>query len=210
VLTSVVFAFETTRQPVGLLPLLAGCTASYLVSLFINRHSIMTEKLARRGVAVRTEYAMDYLSRVSVSTVGLRDVSTLSVNATVSEARDWLMSDTPLAAHRGFPIVDAEGLLTGVLTRREILAPSAQPTQLLSELIQRPPVVVFDHNTLRDAADLMVLEQVGRVPVVNRESPRRVVGILSRSDLLAAHAPRLREAREARRLRTLSSIARVG
>jgi chloride channel protein, CIC family len=70
--------------------------------------------------------------------------------------------------------------------------------------------VVFDHNTLRDAADQMVLEQVGRVPVVNREAPRRVVGILSRSDLLAAHGPRLREAREARRLRTLSSIAKVG
>jgi H+/Cl- antiporter ClcA len=210
VLTSVVFAFETTRQPVGLLPLLAGCTASYLVSLFINRHSIMTEKLARRGLTVRTEYAMDYLSRVPVSTVGLRDVSTLSGNATVNETREWLMSGTPRAAHQGFPIIDADGLLAGVLTRRDILAPSAKPTQLLSELIQRPPVVVFDHNTLRDAADQMVLEQVGRLPVVNREAPRRVVGILSRSDLLEAHEPRLREAREARRLRTLTSIARVG
>src|SRR5262245_14660507 len=210
VLTSVVFAFETTRQPVGLLPLLAGCTASYLVSLFINRHSIMTEKLARRGVTVRTEYAMDYLSRVTVSTVGLRDVSMLSVNTSVHEAREWLNSGAPRAAHQGFPIVDEQGLLAGVLTRRDILAPSATSTQRLADLIQRPPVVVFEHNTLREAADQMVLEQVGRLPVVNKEAPRRVVGILSRSDLLAAHAPRLREAREARRLRTLTSIARVG
>jgi H+/Cl- antiporter ClcA len=210
VLTSVVFAFETTRQPVGLLPLLAGCTASYLVSLFINRHSIMTEKLARRGVTVRTEYAMDYLSRVTVSTVGLRDVSMLSVDTSVHEAREWLRSGEPRAAHQGFPIVDEQGLLAGVLTRRDILAPSATATQRLADLIQRPPVVVFEHNTLREAADQMVIEQVGRLPVVSKEAPRRVVGILSRSDLLAAHAPRLREAREARRLRTLTSIARVG
>ena len=210
VLTAVVFAFETTRQPVGLLPLLAGCTASYLVSLFINRHSIMTEKLARRGVTVRTEYAMDYLSRVTVSTVGLRDVSTLSVNTSVDQAREWLRSGEPRAAHQGFPIVDEQGLLAGVLTRRDILAPSATATQRLADLIQRPPVVVFEHNTLREAADQMVIEQVGRLPVVTKDAPRRVVGILSRSDLLAAHAPRLREAREARRLRTLTSIARVG
>src|SRR6185503_10814427 len=36
-LASVVFAFETTRQPVGLLPLLAGCTAAYLTAIFLNR-----------------------------------------------------------------------------------------------------------------------------------------------------------------------------
>jgi H+/Cl- antiporter ClcA len=55
-LASVVFAFETTRQPVGLLPLLGGCTASFLVSALSMRHSIMTEKLARRGAPVPSEY----------------------------------------------------------------------------------------------------------------------------------------------------------
>jgi H+/Cl- antiporter ClcA len=47
-LASVVFAFETTRQPLGLLPLLGGCTAAYLVSCLMMENTIMTEKLARR------------------------------------------------------------------------------------------------------------------------------------------------------------------
>jgi H+/Cl- antiporter ClcA/CBS domain-containing protein len=209
VLTSVVFAFETTRQPVGLLPLLAGCTASYLASLLVNRHSIMTEKLARRGLAVRTEYAMDYLSRVPVSLAGVRDVVTLRAATTAGEAREWLVSNGAGASHQGFPIVDDAGQLVGVLTRRDILVPGIETMRTLAELIQRPPVVVFEDNTLRDAADQMVLEQVGRVPVVRRDDPRRVIGILSRSDLLAAHAPRLREAREARRLRTFPSVGRL-
>jgi CBS domain-containing protein len=203
VLASVVFAFETTRQPVGLLPLLVGCTAAFLVSLFINRHSIMTEKLARRGVSLRTEYALDYLSRVRAGDVGCRDVVTLRAETTVAEAIAW-MDTGDGASHQGFPIVDADSLLVGLLTRRDILASRNEPGRRLADLIRRAPVVVFEHHTLRDAADQMVLEHVGRVPIVRADNPRQIVGILSRSDLLTAHAPRLKEAREVRRVRSIT------
>jgi len=161
----------------------------------------MTEKLVRRGVSVHTEYSVDYLSRVFVEAVGLRDVVTLRIDTTVHDARTWFAGGGAKAGHQGFPIVDTDGLLVGVLTRRDILSATAAPERRLGDLIHRPPVVVFDDSTLRDAADQMVLEEVGRVPVVRRDAPRRVIGILSRSDLLAAHAPRLKEAREARRTR---------
>jgi H+/Cl- antiporter ClcA len=55
-LTSVVFAFETTGRPLTILPLLLGCTAAYLMSIRLNPESIMTQKLARRGTAVPREY----------------------------------------------------------------------------------------------------------------------------------------------------------
>src|SRR5262249_23942401 len=45
-LASVVFAFETTRQPIGLLPLLGGSAAAYLISCLAMKNSIMTEKIA--------------------------------------------------------------------------------------------------------------------------------------------------------------------
>src|SRR5215467_3184504 len=208
VLASVVFAFETTRQPVGLLPLLVGCTAAFLVSLLVNRHSIMTEKLARRGVSVRTEYALDYLSRVRAGDVGTKEVVTLRADATVAEAMTWMDNGADGASHQGFPIVDNDDLLVGMLTRRDIVRARDEPHRRLSELIRRAPVVVFEHHTLRDAADQMVLEHVGRVPIVRRDDPRRIVGILSRSDLLTAHAPRLKEAREVRRVRSIAPIIR--
>jgi len=44
---------------------------------------------------------------------------------------------------------------------------------------------------LREAADHMVRSGVGRLPVVSREAPRVVTGIVSRSDLLSAHEDRL-------------------
>jgi predicted transcriptional regulator len=91
-------------------------------------------------------------------------------------------------------VVDANGLLVGVVTRRDFFHPDASPDAAIETLIKRPPVVVFDDSTLRDAADQMVLERVGRLPVVRRSDPRRIVGIISRSDLLSAHQDRLNAA----------------
>ncbi len=200
-LASVVFAFETTRQPVGLLPLLIGCSTAYFVALLLNRHSIMTEKLARRGVTLRAEYSLDYLSRIRTEDAAARDVVTLRDDAVVGEVREWLRTGAGGASHQGFPVVDAEGGLVGVLTRPDITAPAEAADAPLASLIRRPPVVVFADQSLRDAADQMVLQHVGRLPVVRRDRPREVIGMISRSDLLSAHAPRLREAREMRRVR---------
>ncbi len=198
-LTSIVFAFETTRQPVGLLPLLVGCTAAYLAALLLTRHSIMTEKLARRGAAVRTEYEADHLAHVTARDAASVAVVSLCAADALADVRAWLDSDES-AAHQGFPVLDAAGLLVGVVTRRDLLAGPdivLDGPNRVGDVICRAPAVVFADSSLRDAVDLMVTEGVGRLPVVERASPRRVVGILSRSDILAAHAPRLAAGRRA-------------
>ena len=184
-LASVVFAFETTLQPLGLLPLLAGCTAGYLVSALLMRNTIMTEKLARRGVRVPSEYHADYLDRIQVADACTREVKTLRADATVADAREMLET------HQGFPVIDSTGHLIGVITRRDYAGKAAETR--IGDLVQHPPSIVFLDNSLRDAADHMVRENVGRLPVVTREDPGRVIGIITRSDLLSAHARRLRE-----------------
>lgn len=206
-LTSVVFAFETTRQPLGLLPLLAGCTASYLVALLLNRHSIMTEKLARRGASLRTDYAVDFLSQVLVRDVATRDVVTVRATDTIAEARTSISNVPANATHQGFPVLSDSGRVLGMLMRKELFDPARDATEQVLQAIRRAPIVVFEDNTLRDAADQMVNEKVGRLPVVERESPYRLVGILSRSDLLSAHGPRIDAARRVQEARTLASWA---
>ena len=202
-LASVVFAFETTRQPLGLLPMLIGCAAAYLVSLRLSRYSIMTEKLARRGASVRPEYAVDHLTHVLVRDVALRAVVTLRADDELALVRAWLAAGADGATHQGFPVLDADGRLVGVVTRRDLLDPVHDDGAPLRTVVRRPPVVVYDDNTLRDAADQMVVERVGRLPVVRRGADREVIGIVSRSDLLAAHAPRLEAAHRVRPVRRL-------
>jgi H+/Cl- antiporter ClcA/CBS domain-containing protein len=190
-LAAIVFTFEITRQPFGLLPLLAGGTAAYFASLLISRNSIMTEKLARRGATVRVEYTADYLAQCLVRDVALPDVVSLRTSQTLGEVRRWLTSGAKGSTHQGFPVLDDAGLLAGVLTRRDLIGSDRDEAALLASLIRRVPVVVFSDNTLRDAADQMVRAGVGRLPVLERGMARRVVGMISRSDLLGAHAGRL-------------------
>lgn len=207
-LTSVVFAFETTHQLAGLLPLLAGCSAAYLVSLLLGRNSIMTEKLARRGASVQTEYTADPLAQTRVREVltaaGRGAVVTLGADDALGTVRAWIASGATGASHQGFPVVDAAGRLTGVVTRRDLLDPAHNTARPVGDVVRRAAAVIYPDSTLRDAGDRMVQEGVGRLPVVEREAPGRVIGIITRSDLLAAHAPRLRAARvEPRRRRAV-------
>jgi CBS domain-containing protein len=190
-LAAIVFTFEITRQPLGVLPLLAGGTAAYFVSLLLSRNSIMTEKLARRGATVRVEYTADYLAQRLVRDVELGEVVALRASDSLRDVRAWLASAAPGSSHQGFPLVDSRDQLVGVLTRRDLVGSTVDVSTPLSALVRRPPVVVFTDNSLRDAADQMVRAGVGRLPVVEREAPRTVVGMLSRSDLLGAHAGRL-------------------
>ena len=193
-LASVVFAFEATRQPAGLLPLLGGCTGAYLISLRTMKETIMTERLARRGTPVITEYSADYLARVLVEDRATKHVVTIGADHTIGAIRRWLAgAESP--SHQGFPVVEENGKLIGVLTRRDILDPKVAETTTARAVIHRPPVVVLAHHSLREAADLMVQAKVGRLPVVTDDGTRRVIGILSRSDVIAAHERRLDEGR---------------
>lgn len=195
-LASIVFAFETTHQTLGLLPLLGGCAAAYLISALLMENTINTEKLARHGARVVTDYAADYLDGVLVRDVCSSNVIALHSEDSIEEVRRWLDGPDYNAHHQGFPVVDAEDRLVGVVTRRDLLDSATDPRKLVREVIKREVAVVYDSSSLREAADHMVNNNVGRLPVVRADAPRTVVGILTRSDLLAAHRNRLRQAQK--------------
>jgi H+/Cl- antiporter ClcA/CBS domain-containing protein len=182
-LASVVFAFETTRQPLGLLPLLGGCGAAYLVSCGLMKHSIMTEKIARRGLRVPSEYSADWLEQVLVRDIALRPVVSLEAKLTVAEACAFIETT---ADHHGYPVLDDRDEVIGVITRRDLRHAAADAT--VEDVLTHEPVCVGPLASLREAADLMVRERIGRLPVVK---DGKLVGIVTRSDLLEGHRNRL-------------------
>ena len=177
-------AFETTYQTYGLLPLLAGCAASYLVATLAAKNSIMTEKIARMGIRALAEYLADPLEQVVVGDIASKPVVTLRTTQTVDSARRWLAVGSEKNKHQGFPIVDPNGHLVGVLTRRDLLDPRIGGGRELREILFRPPKFVYDDCTARQAANHMVNHNIGRLPVVMRSEPTRLIGIVTRSDIL--------------------------
>src|SRR5438445_11674691 len=71
-LASVVFAFETTRQPLGLLPLLSGCSGACLIPCLFMRNTIMTEKVGRPGPRVPVKFAADLRHQITAGVAGSR------------------------------------------------------------------------------------------------------------------------------------------
>jgi CIC family chloride channel protein len=192
-LASVVFAFETTGQQLGLLPLLAGCTVSYFVSSYFMKNTIMTEKIVRRGVHVPHEYSPDFLDTIPARQICNRTLVTISAFEKIESLLEKVNSGRIEYTHQGFPVIDEKNQLVGVITRRDFMNPNLPSALLVKDLIQRKPLTVFDHQTFRAAADVMTSQSVGRVVIVSKDAPLIPKGILTRSDLLAAHGPRLRQ-----------------
>lgn len=186
-LSCVVFAFEATRQPLGLLPLLGGCGAAYLLSCVMMRTSIMTEKIARRGRPIPAEYSADQLEQVLVRDVGMRSVVTLGGAQKVENVQAWLRSGAPETLHHGYPVVDEIGRVLGVVTQRDIYA-CRSGDQPVTALLSRSLIGIRPSASLREAADTMLRESIGRLPVIH---DGHLLGIVTRSDLLDGHESRL-------------------
>ena len=117
--TSIVFAFELTHDANVFLPLLVGSVIAHAFTVLTLRRSILTEKVARRGFHLSREYAVDPLEILFVREVMRSNVVVLPAEAKVGEILNSLHVNHP-HKQRLLPVVDTEGKLVGVLTRRDI------------------------------------------------------------------------------------------
>src|SRR5690606_5682924 len=104
------------------------------------------EKLARRGVKVPDELSADPLEGVKVGKVCSRNLLTLSATQQLAEVRAWLLSGIPDAQFQGFPVLDKEGKLLGLVTRRTLLALESHPDEPVATLIKRAAVTVREQD----------------------------------------------------------------
>jgi chloride channel protein, CIC family len=194
----IIFAFEITRDYNSVLPLmLVSVIADGIAMWLMPRASIMTEKLARRGLHIHQEYEADVLQQVRVSETMDPDVPTLPADMKVSELSDLIARRDPLVnRHQGIFVVDSEGKLAGVITRGDVMRdldtdPSGDLT--LIDAGTRDVVVTYPDEMLHDASAKMLRNNIGRLPVVERKDPRKVVGYLGRPGIMAARLRRLDE-----------------
>jgi len=194
----IIFAFEITRDYNSVLPLMLVCViADGVAMLFMPKSSIMTEKLARRGLHIHQDYEIDVLQQVAVAETMDRDVPTVASSMRLDELAEKIAKHDPsLSHHQGLFIVDDEGKLAGIITRGDVLrAISEFPSGTVSvlEAGSRELIVAFPDELISEAANKMLQNDVGRLPVVERGDPRKLVGYLGRQGVMAARLRRLHE-----------------
>jgi CIC family chloride channel protein len=196
--TFIIFAFEITRDYNAVLPLmLVSVIADGIAMLFMPTSSIMTEKLARRGLRIHQDYETDVLQQVSVAETMDRDVPTIAATMPLGELAVRIAKHDPeVSHHQGLFLVDEEGKLKGLITRGDILrALDEHPSGELSvlEAGSRDLIVAFPDELISEASEKMLRNDIGRLPVVERENPRKLVGYLGRQGVMAARLRRLHE-----------------
>jgi CIC family chloride channel protein len=194
----IIFAFEITRDYNSVLPLmLVSVIADGIAMWLMPRASIMTEKLARRGLHIHQDYEADVMQQVRVSETMDRDVPTLPASMTVNELSDLIARREPsVSRHQGMFVLDAEGKLAGVITRGDVMrALDADPsgTATVFDAGTRDVVVTYPDEMLHAASSKMLRNDIGRLPVVDRKDPQKVVGYLGRPGIMAARLRRLDE-----------------
>ncbi|QEC77063.1 chloride channel protein [Mucilaginibacter ginsenosidivorax] len=182
-LTSITFALESTMQSNALLPLLGACTASYLVSFFLMENTIMTEKIARRGVATPVSFEPDVLSKLSVFDVMNKDAIVLSADNPVSEVKAWLLAHNS-AAH-DFIVVDKKGDYIGTFKLGDMYNTSQVQKLNLGDIVHPSALMLTGNTTLRLAAELMAKHEAELVPVTSAEN--KIIGSLSYKEIIAAY-----------------------
>ena len=189
-LTAMVFAVELTRD-FNLFPaLLIGSVAALGVTVLLMRRSILTEKLARRGHHITREYSIDPFELARVRDVMDQDVPSVPAAMKLSELSDRIArGDSDLSRRQGTLIVDDQNRLVGIITRGDIVRALRQKQKeemTVAEAGSTDLVVAFPDEPLYAALTKMLERDVGRLPVVERNNPSRVVGYLGRAAILSA------------------------
>jgi CBS domain-containing protein len=182
-MTGALFAAELTNHLSALPETVAAGSAAYAISVLIMKRSILTEKIARRGRHISREYTIDALEFLQAGQLMTPDPATLKGDMPLMDVVRFFATD---AVHRSYPVVDAAGRLLGLVSRTDALrwqmGESAEGT-LAEALSDAGTQYAFPDTPTAEIADMMVESGVGRIPIVDPDT-RRVVGLISRQDLL--------------------------
>jgi CBS-domain-containing membrane protein len=182
-MTGALFAAELTNHLSALPETIAAGSAAYAISVLVMRRSILTEKIARRGRHILREYTVDALEFLLAGQLMTRNPKTLQGSMSIPDVLRFFANE---AQHRSYPVVDDQGRLLGLVSRTDALRWQVEKKdegRLGDSLSDASTMVAYPDTPCGAVADMMVDSGTGRVPIVDPQS-RRVVGILSRQDLL--------------------------
>lgn len=183
-LTSIVFAIETTGASSALSALLAACTAAYMVSFFLMENTIMTEKIARRGIKTPDSFEPDFLQEIRVNDVAGEQSFMINQDVSIAEAREWVKQH-PEDISNYFVITDSDNAFVGIISSSNLFGLQHNTEMRIGDLIRRTAVAVNGSHTLRTALEVMVRENVDILPVVSKTG--EIAGILSYQHIVDAY-----------------------
>ncbi len=185
--TAILILFEMTGDYRIILPLMLATVISTLISRSISPESIYTLKLTRRGIHLQQGQDIDVMQGITVGETMTTDVDTVPLSMSLTELADEFQR----THHHGFPVLDDAGELTGVVSLQDMeRARAAGPIagRTVADIATTDGLLVaYPYEPMWKALRQLGTRGVGRLPVVEREGSRRLVGAVRRTDIIRAY-----------------------
>jgi CIC family chloride channel protein len=186
-ITSILIIFELTDDYRIILPLMMTCILSALTASQLRRESIYTMKLVRRGIDVRAGREVSVLKSLLVKDFMLRDVVVISEVMPLGSLLHLIKESTSSY----FPVLNSKEELVGIISLRDIrhilLEESLMGLVIAKDIMNEDVITLTTGENLQDAMGKFGIKDIGQLPVVDRKNPKKVVGMLKRTDVIVAY-----------------------
>jgi CIC family chloride channel protein len=185
--TAILILFEMTGDYFIILPLMLATVIGTLLSRVISRDSIYTLKLSRRGVRLEQGQDIDVMHDVTVGEVMTKDVDVVNIDMSLED----LAAEFEESHHHGFPVVDGDGELVGVVSLQDLeraLADGSVEGKTVADIATTEGLLVaFPHEPMWAALRRLGARDISRLPVVAEPGSRELLGVVRRRDIVRAY-----------------------
>ncbi|MBU2470677.1 MAG: CBS domain-containing protein, partial [Proteobacteria bacterium] len=176
-----------------ILPLMIGCTLATLVAQQINRDSIYTRKLSRRGVDIHAGKDMNLLRSLTVAQAMRTEVDSVPPDMTLGRFHQKVIH----SKYASFPVVNQAGELVGILSHADYAGHTFEKELwdlvVVAELATTEVQSVTPGDTLDIALRKISSRDYATLPVVAAQGSRRLVGVISHRDIISVYTSKLRK-----------------
>ncbi len=186
-LQAILIIFEMTSDYKIILPLMITCIISCLVARKLCGESIYTFKLIRRGINIRGGKEVNILNSMYVKNVMYHTVEIISETMDLQE----FARELPKARSNNFVVVNDKEEMTGIVTYLDyfdnIVNGNSDDHTMVKDIMTPDVVTVSIEDNLGTAMQKITAGDYAILPVVSSHDPLKMLGVLTRRDILEAY-----------------------
>jgi chloride channel protein, CIC family len=186
-MTAIFLLFEITASYEVIVPIMMTCVIGTSISRRFKKENLETVELARAGIHLEGGKERNVLQSIRVGEVMSRDPESIPENMTLGQFTDFMAS----TRHTNFPLVNRKGELTGIISEQDFMGVvferDLMDLVVVKELATLNVITVHEDDNLDEAMRKIGIRNIEQLPVVDRETGRKLVGIISRRDMLSAY-----------------------
>jgi len=186
-LTNIVMLYELTNDYTLILPVMVSCIVSAYTFRGFTKHSLYIEKLLHEGISLRHGREVSILNSIKVKDVMNTVFTTIPEDMPFRKILETISHSKNLY----FPIIDREGSMTGILSfsdiREVFFEEGLDDLVVAHELATKKVMSLMLHQNLNEAMERFAHLDVEQMPVVRSDDPQKVIGMVTRGDVVAAY-----------------------